>query len=765
MKGLIRNRFFILTSAFLVSSQLMLSAEELDLHYQDLPAFEIGHEAQLVLGEANVEQEPLMLSSEDDIEESLDEVSAKAPPTYYRNQQKAIEQEEAILKKEEKASKGRVLPPVEDNAMPCPQDVADAGYKVTFDNVPLKEYLNFLSKLTNSNFVYNEDDIDFNVSVIADSPTDLKDVRSALMQMLRVNGLSLMEQGNNVIISKDQGVRGIASVVSKELDNICTGNETLITRVFQLKNINASKVATIISSMVSSDALVEASDDTHHLVVTDVSTNISKVADLLMSLDNPEATYEIGIFQVDQSDINNIVSLAQKILQPIADTNQLVIVPQSSSNNVYIVSTPYLVEKTMEVLKSLDKGGHFDEYQQEGFVANARFLIYKLQHHKGYQIQQTLQELGADLSGAGSFDEQLVSTINSAQWLQSTNSLLFVGDPKSLRKIKDLLEMLDAPLRQVFIEVLALRTTMNNSLNLGVEYGYRARARNRLTAVGSLFTSPNPTAAGNARKPLIFSEGLDRVVGNNIPVPRTPNDLGFTSGVIGNVMFAGNNLFFDLAALVNALQQDEDTEVITNPKLVTQDTVPATFYVGSTRPFQTNSILQASGSSSGNFVTASIEYRQLGMSLTVTPYLGNGDMITLEIEQKSSDFVGNATSGDGGSGSSSFAIVPVTTDSSITTRVQIPDKHFLMISGMIEDIKTRSKSALPCLGGLPVVGDLLGTMANTMQKDNLIVFMRPQIIDTVEALDELTDREDEFYRKKNRKGSFMENAVKLYGMQ
>ena len=324
--------------------------------------------------------------------------------------------------------------------------------------------------------------------------------------------------------------------------------------------------------------------------------------------------------------------------------------------------------------------------------------------------------------------------------------------------------MLDAPLRQVFIEVLAIRTSINNSLNLGVEYGYRARANNRVTAVGSLFTSPNSTAAGNAAKPLLFTEGLDRVNGANIPVPRTPNQLGFTSGVIGNVMFAGNNLFFDLAALVNALQQDNETEVITNPKLVTQDTVPATFYVGSTRPFQTNSILQASGASSGNFVTASIEYRQLGMSLTVTPYLGNGDMITLEIEQKTSDFVDNATSGSGG-GSDNFAIVPVTSDSSITTRVQIPNKHFLMISGMIEDVKTRSKSALPCLGGLPVVGDLLGTMANTMQKDNLIMFMRPQIIDTIEELDEVTDREDEFYRSKSKQSSFIENAAKLYGMK
>jgi type III secretion protein C len=228
-------------------------------------------------------------------------------------------------------------------------------------------------------------------------------------------------------------------------------------------------------------------------------------------------------------------------------------------------------------------------------------------------------------------------------------------------------------------------------------------------------------------------------------------------------LFKGANLYFDLAGLINALQIDTDTEVITNPKLVTQDTIPATFYVGSTRPFQTNSILQASGSTSGNFVTASIEYRQLGISLQVTPYLGSGDMITLEIDQSTSDFVDNAISSSG-SNSSNFAIVPVTSDSSLTTRVHIPNKHFLMISGMLEDIRAKSKSALPCLGGIPIFGDLLGVKANSISKDNLIIFLRPEIIDTQEDLDAITVREDILYREKSSKKSFLHNSAKLYFM-
>lgn len=756
-----RKQFFILTHSFLLSCSFALIAHSSDASSQSLPRLKVGYEISKENNSLET-REPLVLSIDSDKKDTLDDLSAQTSEPYYKATSPYGSPSQASKKKVEE-SQAQLLPPVADSSPKCQQKNCDVGYEINFNNVPFSEYLSFLSRLTNTNFVYNQDDIAFNVTVLADASTDLKDVRSALMQMLRVNGLTLLEQGNNVIISKNPDIKGIATVVSEEVGNICSAKETLITRVFPLKTVNATKIASIISSMVSPDALVEPSDDTHHLIVTDVSTNVQKVADLLKSLDNPDATFEIGIFQVKHSDIGSIVSLTEKILFPIAENNPLVIVPQSSCNNIYIVSTPYLVQKTLEVLSSLDSAENCDEYNQDGLVANARFLIYKLQYHKGDQIQQTLQELGTELSSSGTFDSQLVSTINTAQWIQSTNSLLFVGDSKSLRRVKELLEMLDAPLKQVFIEVLAIRTTINNSLSLGVEYGYRAKASDRVSAVGSLFTSPNSTVAGSAQKPILFSEGLDRAT-SVLPVPRTANELGLSSGVIGNVMFAGNNLYFDLAALVNALQQDQDTEVITNPKLVTQDTIPATFYVGSTRPFQTNSILQASGSSSGNFVTASVEYRQLGLSLTVTPYLGEGNMITLEIEQKTSDYVKNAVGG-GGSGSDNFAIVPVTTDASITTRVQIPNKHFLMISGMIEDVKTRSKSALPCLGGIPILGTLFGTMANSMQKDNLIIFMRPQIIETIEDLDAVTEREDEFYRTKTNKGNFLKNSFKLYNMK
>jgi type III secretion protein C len=651
-----------------------------------------------------------------------------------------------------------------ESSRPCPEDHEQQGYVIDFKDIPFVEYLRFLSKVTNTNFIFDDEDVQFNVTVVCEEPTNIDDVRSVLMQILRTQGLSLLEQGNNVLIHKNPDVKAAATVVSDEMHNLCDHSEALITRVFRLKNSNADKLAQIIQPMVSSEALVEPSSESHHLIVTDVSSNVQKIANLLESLDNPDAAFEVGTYHARTTYVENLIPLAEKILFPLSEGNPIVMVPQTVSDTIFIVSTPYLVHKSIEILGSLDGGFSGSKVAPEGHPEKTKFLVYKLQFHKGSQIQETLQEVGADLARTGAVNLGLMNTINTAQWLEATNSLLFVGDEESLKKVKELLEALDAPLRQVFIEVLAIRTSISNSIEIGVQYGLRGRRNDQVVASGSLFTTPDTAVAGKANKPTLISNGLDLATGPLIPVPKTPNAMGLTGGVIGNVIKAGGNLYFDVAALISAMQTDDDTEVIMNPKIVAQDTVPSTLYVGSTRPFQTNSILQASGSSSGNYVTASIEYRQLGMSLTVTPYIGSSDMITMEIEHKTSDFVKNAI-GDSSSGSSNFTIVPITNDSSTTTRVHVPNEHFLVLSGMLEDTKQRTKVAIPCLGGLPIIGNLLGTRANNISKDNLIIFLRPHIIDTAEQMDELTKREDVLYQEKNKKQSFIKNSAKLWNLK
>ena len=133
--------------------------------------------------------------------------------------------------------------------------------------------------------------------------------------------------------------------------------------------------------------------------------------------------------------------------------------------------------------------------------------------------------------------------------------------------------------------------------------------------------------------------------------------------------------------------------------------------------------------------------------MRVTPLLGDSDVITLEIEQEVSSEVSNTET----ESSTDLAIGPVTSTSRTTTRVHVPDRNFLIMSGMIREEKIRSRSGVPCLGGLPVIGSGFSNKSNSSIKSNLMIFIRPQIVDTVEQMKEVTKSQRAFFQERNKK--------------
>src|SRR5690606_31149718 len=105
-------------------------------------------------------------------------------------------------------------------------------------------------------------------------------------------------------------------------------------------------------------------------------------------------------------------------------------------------------------------------------IDNTSFLVYKLQFHKGEESQGALRQIAKDLTLANApVNQGLLNSINSIQWLEVTNSLLCSGDQETLTRLRELIKSLDIPLKQVFIEMLVIETTLTNSLNFGLEWG------------------------------------------------------------------------------------------------------------------------------------------------------------------------------------------------------------------------------------------------------------------------------------------------------
>jgi len=411
------------------------------------------------------------------------------------------------------------------------------------------------------------------------------------------------------------------------------------------------------------------------------------------------------------------------------------------TSSLLISGDPQSVEKVQQLLARFDIPGKGNVAPSIESIDNTSFLVYKLQFHPGNDIQTALRQVAGSLTKGSNPSTALVDAIGSLQWIEVTNSLLCTGQQDVLVKLKELIQNLDVPLRQVFIEVLVIETTLFNTQQFGLQWGSQAQYLNKATLGTGNFPLPNSqSGTSNPNLSTIFPPTLQGINATNTPAGgMVPFTSGFDLGVIGDIIMHKGKSFISLGALVNAIQVDNDTTILLNPKIITQDNRQSTIFVGQNVPY-TGAIVTTSSNSTTT--TANIEYRDVGVSLTITPILGDGDMVTMDIVQDISEVLNsqNVTT-------STTQLTGIqTTHTHMETRVHVPNNYFVALSGMINDSKVHFRSAIPCLGGLPVIGAIFSENDRAANKTNVIIFVRPQIINTYDDYKKITEHQEWLYK-------------------
>lgn len=317
---------------------------------------------------------------------------------------------------------------------------SEKGYTINFENVPIQEFLKFVSRIGKVNVIYNEEDLDFNVTIVSEEETDLQNVMSALVQVLRINGFSLIEEDQNLLIHKNENVKQIPTVFAADRPITPNLAPTLITKVFPIHKGNPSHIAALITPMLSNDAMVEVSSETRQLIITDVTSSLETVQDLLHSLDAPETPYDVAAYGAEYLSVEELATLARKILAPITDATTLELVAQPDTQTIYIVSTPFLIQRSMDVLKDIDKESLASARKN---LSGENVLIYKLQYKSHSAVEDGLKRIGKEATNQGFNSPSLMNTIENAKYVESTNSMMFLGPPGDLKVISTLLKSID----------------------------------------------------------------------------------------------------------------------------------------------------------------------------------------------------------------------------------------------------------------------------------------------------------------------------------
>ena len=221
---------------------------------------------------------------------------------------------------------------------------------INFNNVSITEVLKYVSRLTGKNFVYDPQELQFTITMISDSPNSIEEVLAMVLQSLRVHGFSILEEGGAYIINTSPTVR-VAGALEKKGEGIA--GPQIATQVFVLQNLPSDQCAAIIKTMVTDGAVVETIGDSS-VIVTDVTTNLNRIALVVKKMDAQVGGLEIGQYVAINSSPTALVTLAERVLAPLTINKPLVLVPHTSSNSVFIVSTQFLIEKTLSIMQSID---------------------------------------------------------------------------------------------------------------------------------------------------------------------------------------------------------------------------------------------------------------------------------------------------------------------------------------------------------------------------------------------------------------------------
>lgn len=260
------------------------------------------------------------------------------------------------------------------------------------------------------------------------------------------------------------------------------------------------------------------------------------------------------------------------------------------------------------------------------------------------------------------------------------NAILVYGSRSEFLKIEEALHKLDVPPTQVLIEASIIEVTLNDDLQYGIQW---------------LFTNNSSGENTNGTGVLSKSAG------------------GKLGGALAGFSYTLRNSAGNVRAVLNALAEKSLVKVISSPSLMVLDNHTAAIAVGNQQPIRSGETV-----STGGFATTSIQYKDTGVSLAVTPSVNAGNIVTMQINQGVTD-VGQI---DTATGQRTFL------QRRIDSKVAIRSGETLVLGGLIRDNTTTGKSGIPLLQDIPVVGNLFGSNNTNTTRTELLVVITPRVV-------------------------------------
>ncbi|MEE8435877.1 MAG: secretin N-terminal domain-containing protein [bacterium] len=376
-------------------------------------------------------------------------------------------------------------------------------------------------------------------------------------------------------------------------------------------------------------------------------------------------------------------------------------VADERTNTLILVGDRRLIRKFKDIISLLDV---------PGIVEEKGVKVITLEHADAIEMVKLLKDVDikADTKGKSDAAAQAFSSPLSKLTItadKATNSIIIFGPAEVIETMVEMVTQLDVRRPQVYVEVLILEMTLEKSLQLGIRWQGAGRVGSGL--VGGGFPNAAPQSLNTA-----LAGGTGSVI-----------------GIVGNEISFGGESFTSFSGFIQAIQQDTDFNVLANPQLLTLNNQEAEINVSQVVPVSTRTVTNTNLQTTTEF-----EFKDVGIILSITPQITGKNKIRLIINQESSSIATQQTV------QSQNQTAITTLKRKLKTMVVVDNDTTMAIGGLIQEQTVNTETKVPCLGDIPLFGWLFKTKGESLRKTNLIIFIRPRIIATLEDMDAATGR-------------------------
>jgi general secretion pathway protein D len=669
----------------------------------------------------------------------------------------------------------------------CEEARRRARYGIYFDKVDIEKLVQTVSDATCKTFILPEN-VRGKISIVGPEngrvEVDSDSFYAAFLAALDANGLSVYPHGRflKIVDKRSAKQNPIPTIVDAETPY--TTNEQMVTKLFKIKYVEVEPLRGVLQQLVSKDGdTIPYPPDT--VIINDVGSNMHRLERIIEQLDTRASSDELRIIQVQFATAQDVASTVQKLFEgkqrpgqrqggfapnvsPGAPPSEIAmatgegaggpvtlsqIIPDERTNKLIIVASPAAFDRIQQIVKEVDVPTE----------AGGRINVYPLENADAEELAGTLQTLAQGTANrprtpvapqppgaprANPVAAELFSGEVKVSADKATNALVIVASQADFRNIIRVIEQLDIPRRQVFVEAVIMEVNLDRNSEFGINFHSGYRLSTDQGAVPGLFGTKY------TRQGLPPSFSLANLASFG----------GFLAGLQGPVIPELQKLGIDIPAfgvVLHALQQSSDVNVLSTPHILTSDNEEAEITVGQNVPFQAGFSPSSLGGSLGGVtggatgglnpsifqqglgglgsLFAPITRQNVELKLTVKPQINESDFIRLVITEQTEEIA-----------SSDPVLGPTTSKRSAKTTVVAKDQETVVLGGIMQDRTIESVSKVPVLGDIPIVGHLFRETTRRKTKTNLLLFLTPYIIR------DQTDFRTIFERKMKERQQFVE---------